>query len=144
MLTTCFVATAPTAVQSLSLAYNGSHFLVTWEEPAEPNGVLNYTVTFMSQSLASAMQELVLLEMEVVTELMFSPSVTGLPYTLYVATVMPSTGGGAGPETVANFTTPQGSKFSMKVANWIILVDQSKSNAGSASSETRHPMKSLT
>lgn len=95
------------------LTYNGSHFNITWAEPLEPNGILNYTVTFTSMNLVTSQQ--VVLENVVVTELEFLPSQMGEPYTLYTAIVVSQTGGGVGPERRANFTTSQESKWPLYV-----------------------------
>ena len=96
---------APSEVLNLMLTYNGSHFVISWEQPLQPNGILNYTVNFTGVSLVTSEQ--VASESVVVTELMYQPVVMGEVYSFYTAIVVSQTGGGMGPGRSVDFTTPQ-------------------------------------
>ena len=40
---------APSPVVNLTLYYNSTHINVMWQEPAEPNGILQYNVTITGE-----------------------------------------------------------------------------------------------
>ncbi len=100
---------APTEVRNLTFSYNDTHFVVSWEEPLEPNGDLNYTISLTGFSLVT--MSTVLDRVEVSTELSVAFLETQGAYTRYTAAVVSQTGGGQSREENASFISPQESKF---------------------------------
>ena len=99
---------APTGIQNLTLEYNGTHILATWDEPLEPNGNLNYSVDVIGTSLVTL--EEVIRESFVIIELGFSLEASPEAYVRYTVFVVPQTGGGQGPGMNITTITPERSK----------------------------------
>lgn len=101
-------SSAPSEVRNLSFSHNGSHFVISWAEPAEPNGNLNYTVMLTGFSLVTMVD--VLSRTEVVLALEVVLMEVQEVYTRYTAIVVPQTGGGQGSGETATYVSPQQSE----------------------------------
>ena len=86
---------APSAVLNVDLFESVGGLSVTWDEPEEPNGVLQYNVTLTQTNLANPDTPLDVLT-NITMETNFSFSLSLPPYYEYNVTVTPFTGGGKG------------------------------------------------
>lgn len=98
----------PSNVRNLNLSHNNSHFVISWAEPAEPNGNLNYTVTLSGFSLVTLTESLS--RTAVVQELEVAIMAAEEVYTRYTAVVVPETGAGQGAGENFTFTSAQDSE----------------------------------
>ena len=99
------VRLAPSEVLNVIFVHDGTNFNVSWDKPLQPNGNLNYIIVLTGTNLLRNNQ--ILSTTGVVTDLEFIIESPSVPYTLYMASVLPQTGGGAGPESNATLMTDQ-------------------------------------
>ena len=50
----CLFPSAPSPVVNLTVSNNSTHITVMWQEPAEPNGILQYTVSITGEHVVHA------------------------------------------------------------------------------------------
>ena len=102
-----FFFIVPTDVQNLAITDNGINLILSWEEPAELNGVVTYSVTYTCEGLFDS--RIILNETVVVSDV--SPIVISRsPHTLCTVTVTPQTGAGMGNSSTESFQTPEAGK----------------------------------
>ena len=93
----------------MSVSSNGTHIIITWDPPFEPNGVVNYTVLLQETDLVQ--NTTIDITLEEVTELSLIVSFETNPYREYVAIVTAQTGAGMGESTQGTLMTPEGGMY---------------------------------
>jgi hypothetical protein len=97
----------------VAISESSDGLLVTWDPPASPNGVLEYTITLNQTNLA--MPDVSLPQLTNVTannSFIFNLSL--LPHHLYAVTVTPFTGGGEGGADMDSLQTNESSKYHVR------------------------------
>ena len=98
-----FLPPVPTAVLNLLLSDNTTNILVMWEEPAEPNGNINYVVSIMCETLHDG----VIFHNATVETLARELAAPREPFSECEVTVTPQTGAGMGPSSMDTIRTPE-------------------------------------
>ena len=106
VLNPLFFLIVPSPARNLSADINASIAIISWVEPENPNGVLNYTVSIVGVSLATDAE--ILNEMLVTTNT--SESIDIQPHSNYTVVVTSRTGAGEGDPVSINFDTPEESE----------------------------------
>ena len=101
-----FYFSAPNAVQNLSGSSNGTHILISWSAPANPNGIVTYSVVVMERDLLTNDTNSIASE-TMVTELQLVVNFTVKPYSEYTVNVTPQTSAGMGDSTIFPFQSPE-------------------------------------
>ena len=96
----------PTAVQQLNIMVNDTHVIVTWDAPADPNGVVSYNVTVSGINLLNNASVLTSTPVGL-AETEYIVSHTSVPYSEYTAVVVPQTSAGSGPSEMLSTQTDQ-------------------------------------
>ena len=86
----------PTTVQQLNITINSTHVIVTWNAPADPNGVVSYNVTVSGINLLNNASVLASTTVFLAETEYIVPH-TSVPYSEYTAVVVPQTSAGSGP-----------------------------------------------
>jgi len=107
-----FLLVVPGQVENVSLSNNGSHFLISWEEPIPRNGIVSYLVNLSCTEQFSGFSS-AFLEDEGTSALELIVMETILPYSSCLATVLPFTGAGQGSRGSSNLTSDETGKGSM-------------------------------
>ena len=110
MLYTCSVV--PTVVQLLNITVNDTHVIVTWDAPADPNGVVSYNVTVSGINLIDDASVLNLTTV-VLAETEYTIPHTSVPYSEYTAVVVPQTSAGSGPSQTDTVQTPEAGVYGL-------------------------------
>lgn len=87
---------------------NDTHIFINWAAPANPNGVVNYTVQVLKRSLLDNVSEAIRSEVTAELELVVSTAVEA--YTVYTVRVTPQTSAGEGMSVTDSFETPEEGK----------------------------------
>ena len=95
----------PSPVQNLTATSNGTHIVIAWLTPANPNGMLNYTVVVRETSLLTG-------EVTLVQSFTFDKEGLALeyqvrPYSMYNVSVTSQTIAGRGDVVVTSFSTAE-------------------------------------
>ena len=96
---------APSSVQNLMVTSNSTHIASLWGAPANPNGVVNYTVEIEERNLLNNSTMVVLAT--TTSELELTVAYETRPYHEYSVTVTSRTSAGMGEPVVESFTTEQ-------------------------------------
>ena len=96
----------PTAAQQLNITVNGSHVIVNWDAPTNPNGVVSYNVTVSGINLLDNSSVLTSTTVTI-SETEYIIPHTSVPYSEYTAVVVPQTSAGSGPDQSDTVQTPQ-------------------------------------
>ena len=109
----CFSLIAPTAVRNLNYTLGQSSVLITWDEPAMPNGIITYTISIIGEDLIDG--TIVMNSSTTVnsTEL-FVEAIQ--PYSTYTVVVTSRTGAGDGDPVNVSFQTPEAGKWSCSLS----------------------------
>ena len=107
-----FFNAVPTPARNLTLEdYNDTHIFITWAAPANPNGIVNYTVEVQQRSLLNDSSIPVLtIESTVTSELELTVIYMMESYSEYTVSVTSQTGAGMGMAVSVSFQTPEGGK----------------------------------
>ena len=90
-------------MRNLTLSDNFTHILGSWDEPAEPNGNINYTSTIICMTLHDNMTYYSMTLETLIREL----TAPREPFSECEVTVTPQTGAGMGPSSVDTIQTDQ-------------------------------------
>ena len=93
-------------VQQLDITVNGSHVIVTWNAPTNPNGVVSYNVTVSGINLLDNSSVLTSTTVTISDTEYIIPH-TSLPHSKYTAVVVPHTSAGGGPSETDTVQTAQ-------------------------------------
>ena len=96
----------PTAVQLLNITVNGSHVIVNWDAPTNPNGVVSYNVTVSGINLLDNSRVLTSTTVTI-SETEYTIPHTSVPHSEYTAVVVPQTSAGGGPSETDIVQTPE-------------------------------------
>ena len=110
-----FFLIVPSPARNLSADINASIAIISWVEPENPNGVVNYTVSIVGVSLTTDAE--ILNEMLVATNT--SESIDIQPHSNYTVVVTSRTGAGEGDPVSINFQTPEESECFMFIAKFL-------------------------
>lgn len=102
----CHFLSAPSAAQNLEASFNETHILISWNEPASPNGNVTYSIVVMERDLLTN-TNMTVAEETMVTELGLTVNYTVEPYFEYTVTVKSQTGAGMGDPAMFTFQTPE-------------------------------------
>ena len=98
--------TVPTAVQLLNITVNGTHVIVNWNAPTDPNGVVSYNVTVSGINLLDNSSVLTSTTVTI-SETEYIIPHTSVPHSEYTAVVVPQTSAGVGPSETDTVQTSQ-------------------------------------
>lgn len=104
-----YFLSAPSAVQNLTASSNETHILISWSEPASPNGKVTYSIVVMERDLLTN-TIMTVAEEAMVTELELVVNYAVEPYSEYTVSVRSQTGAGMGDPAVFLFQTPEEGK----------------------------------
>ena len=107
---TIFPLSAPSAAQNVTASPNDTHILISWSEPASPNGVVTYSVEVVERDLLTNDNFTVATE-NMVTGLELAVNYTEEPYSEYTIVVTSQTGAGMGDPVSVSFQTPEEGKY---------------------------------
>ena len=98
----------PTSVRNLNYTLEPSSVLITWEEPAMPNGIITYAISIIGEDLIDGTivqnSSTTLNSTEFLVEDI-------QPYSNYTVVVTSRTGAGDGDPVTISFETPEASKW---------------------------------
>ena len=97
---------APSAAQNLNASFNTTHILISWSEPANPNGIVTYNISVTETDLLTTNTSTIVSE-AMVTELELAVSYVVKPYSEYTVSVTSQTGAGMGDTTTFSFQTDE-------------------------------------
>ena len=119
----CLFDAVPSPAQSLTLGYNDTHIFIAWAAPANPNGIVNYTVEVQERSLlddisvpAMTVRSIVTTDLELIVDYVVGP------YSEYTVNVTSQTSAGMGVAISESFQTPEeGKKWTCSIGTWRVL-----------------------
>ena len=111
----------PTSVRNLNYTLEPSSVLITWEEPAMPNGIIMYAISIIGEDLIDG--TIVLNSSTTVNSTEFLVEEIQ-PYSTYTVVVMSRTGAGDGNPVNVGFQTPEAGKRSCNLLKQYYLVSK--------------------
>ena len=97
----------PTAVRNLNYTLNQSFVMITWDEPAMPNGIIMYAISVIGEDIIDGTTMLNLSATLNSTEFLVEAI---QPYSTYTVVVTSRTGAGDGDPVNITFQTPEAGK----------------------------------
>ena len=99
------VSIAPSPAQNLTATFNDTHIAITWDNPANPNGIVNYNVEIEEADILT--NEAVIIFTEVVTDTQLVVEQELAAYFKYTVNVTSQTIAGEGETVTVSFITPE-------------------------------------
>lgn len=112
LVSSSILSVDPSEVLNLSLGHNGTHFIVSWEEPLRPNGEVSYVLNLSCTDLYQNRND-VILNMKMTVALEYFVEQDSPPYSQCLVVVTSQTGAGQGPERNNSLITAEASKESV-------------------------------